>query len=130
MSNPCVVGLTSVLYHHIETDGTMKIACVQPLRLRVGCNEDGSKALWEHLDGFVWIRDVGSISRGGGTTLRGHFFLKKKGAFFKVKRALLCLLQNLGGVRAPSAPRFLRLWCGSVQKIERRAARCGGFHAM
>ena len=55
--------------------------------------------------------DVGSISNsGGGTTLRGHFFLKKKGTFFKVKRALLCLLQNLGGARTSSAPRFLRLW--------------------
>ena len=49
-------------------------------------------------------RDVGSISNLGDTMLRGHFVLKKKGHFLRIKRALLCLLQNLGGVRAPSAP--------------------------
>ena len=42
-------------------------------------------------------RDVGSISNLGGTTLRGHFLRKKKGHFLRIKRALVCLLQNLGG---------------------------------
>ena len=49
-------------------------------------------------------RDVGRISNLGGTTLRGHFFLKKKGAFLKIKRALLCLLENLGGHVPPVPP--------------------------
>ena len=44
----------------------------------------------------------------GGTTLQGHFFLKKKGTFSKNKRTLICLLQNLGA-HAPSTPQFLRL---------------------
>ena len=44
------------------------------------------------------------LKLGGGTALRGHFFLKKKGAFIRLKSALLCLLQNLGGAHAPSAP--------------------------
>ena len=39
-----------------------------------------------------------------GTTSRGHFFLKKKGHFLKIKRALLCLLQNLGGHVPPVPP--------------------------
>ena len=52
-------------------------------------------------------RDVGSISNLGGTTLGGHFFLKKKGPFSKIKRALLCLLQNLGG----HVPRVLLCLC-------------------
>ena len=33
----------------------------------------------------------------GSTTLPAHFFLKKKGHFLKIKGALLCLLQYLGG---------------------------------
>ena len=41
--------------------------------------------------------------------LGGQFFLNKKGHFLRIKRSLLCLLQNLGGARAPIAPRFLRL---------------------
>ena len=47
--------------------------------------------------------DLGSISNFGGTTLRGHFFLTKKEAFSKTKRALLCLLRNLGGT-CPQCP--------------------------
>ena len=43
----------------------------------------------------VCDKDVRSISNLGGTTLRGNFFLRKKGHFLKIKRALLCLLQNL-----------------------------------
>ena len=42
-------------------------------------------------------RNVGSIADLGGTTLRRHFFHKKRGHFLKIKRPLLCLLQNLGG---------------------------------
>ena len=60
---------------------------------------------------IIGIRNVGSTSNFGGTTLQGHFFFKEKGAFSKIKafskieRALLCLLQNLGGgARAPNAP--------------------------
>ena len=41
---------------------------------------------------------------GGAQHFEGAVFLKKKGAFSENKRALLCLLQNLGGARAPSAP--------------------------
>ena len=33
----------------------------------------------------------------GGTTLRGHYFLKKKGVVFKIRKELLCLLQDLKG---------------------------------
>ena len=45
------------------------------------------------------FRKVGRISNlgGGDTTLQGHFFIKLKGQFLKIKRALLCLFQNLGG---------------------------------
>ena len=43
------------------------------------------------------------LKREGSTTLRGHFLLRRKGNFLKIKRALLCLLQNHGG-RAPSSP--------------------------
>ena len=53
---------------------------------------------------IIGIRNAGSTSNLGGTTLRGHFFLKERGAFSKIERALLCLLQNLGGARAPNAP--------------------------
>ena len=35
---------------------------------------------------FGLSRDVGSISNLGGTTLRGHFFLKKQGAISKIKK--------------------------------------------
>ena len=51
-------------------------------------------------------REVGSISNLGHDTLRA-LFLKKKGAFFKVKRALLSLLQNLGG-HVPPVPMSMR----------------------
>ena len=36
-----------------------------------------------HISAEPKFRDVGSISNLGGTTLRGHLFLKKKGAFSK-----------------------------------------------
>ena len=39
----------------------------------------------------------------GDTALRGHFFVEKKGAFSKIKRALVCLLQKLGGT-CPQGP--------------------------
>ena len=46
---------------------------------------------------------------GGGTTLRGHFLLKKKGAFFKNEMGISLFIVVLEA-RAPSAlPRFLRL---------------------
>ena len=41
----------------------------------------------------------------GGTTLQGHFSFKLKGHFLKIE-GTLCLLQNLGGAHAPSAPGF------------------------
>ena len=44
------------------------------------------------------------ISNLGGTTLRGHFSLREKGHFLKMKKALLCLLQNLGGHTPPVPP--------------------------
>ena len=55
---------------------------------------------------FETDRDVGSISNlgGGGKTLQGHFFIKLKGLSLNIKRALLCLLQNLGGGSAPVPP--------------------------
>ena len=31
------------------------------------------------------------LKLGGGASLRGHFFLKKKGTFLKMKRSFLCL---------------------------------------
>ena len=39
----------------------------------------------------------------GSTTIQEHLFLKQKGQFLKIKRALLCLLQNLGG-HVPPVP--------------------------
>ena len=45
----------------------------------------------------------------GARHFEGNFSLSKKGHFLKIKRALLCLLQNLRGARAPSAPWFLCL---------------------
>ena len=47
------------------------------------------------------------LKLGGHDTSRA-LFPQEKGAFFKVKRALLCLLLNLGGT-CPQCPRFLRL---------------------
>ena len=49
-------------------------------------------------------RDVGSVSNLGGHDTSRHFFLKKKGAFSKIRRAPLCLLQNLGGHVPPVPP--------------------------
>ena len=63
---------------------------------------------------IIGIRNVASTSNLGSTTLRGNFFLKKKGAFSEIKasskieRALLCLLQNLGG-HVPPMPPVIRL---------------------
>ena len=56
--------------------------------------------------GKTGIRDVGSISNLGARHFEGTSFLKKKGAFLKIKRALLCLLQNLGG-HVPPVPTFM-----------------------
>ena len=51
----------------------------------------------------LMCRDVGSISNlGGHNTLRALFF-KKKGAFLRIERTLLCLLQNLLGT-CPQCP--------------------------
>ena len=52
------------------------------------------------------FRDVGSISNLGGTALRGHFFLKETGHFLRIKRALLCSLQNLEGGTCPQCTRL------------------------
>ena len=56
--------------------------------------------------------DLGCISNLEGTKLGGHktlralFSLREKGHFPKIKRVLLCLLQNLGGSggHMPPAP--------------------------
>ncbi len=42
----------------------------------------------------------------GGVTLQGHFFIKQRGRFLKLKRPLHCFLQNLGGL----APWLPHLW--------------------
>ena len=44
------------------------------------------------------------LKLGRARHFEGTFFLRKRGLFLKIKRALLCLLQNLGGALAPSAP--------------------------
>ena len=49
------------------------------------------------------VRHVGSISILGGHEA-SRALVPLKGHFQEIKTALLCLLQNLGGVRAPSAP--------------------------
>ena len=43
----------------------------------------------------------------GARHIEGIFFVKKRGHFLKIKRPLLCSLQNLGA--RPPVPRFLRL---------------------
>ena len=48
-------------------------------------------------------RDVGRISDFGGTTLQGHSFVKKEGAFSKYKGHFF-VYYNIMGARAPSAP--------------------------
>ena len=53
---------------------------------------------------LVYIRDVGSISNLGGTTLQGHFFLKKKGAFSTNKKGTSLFVAKSWGAHAPSAP--------------------------
>ena len=49
------------------------------------------------------FRDVGSISNMGGRHFKGTFY-EAKGAIPEHKRALLCLLQNLGGHMPPVPP--------------------------
>ena len=43
------------------------------------------------------------LKLGGAQHFEGTFFLKKRGHFLEIKRALHCLLQNLGG-RCPQCP--------------------------
>ena len=43
------------------------------------------------------------LKLGGAPHLEGTFFLRKRGHFLKIKRALLCLLQNLVGT-CPQCP--------------------------
>ena len=40
---------------------------------------------------------------GGARHFEGTFFLRERGHFLEIKRALLCLLQNLGGM-CPQCP--------------------------
>ena len=45
------------------------------------------------------------LKLGGARNFEGtFFFLRKRGHFQKIKRALLCLLQNLGGHVPPVPP--------------------------
>ena len=46
--------------------------------------------------GLDVYRDVGSISNLGAGHFEGTFSSSKRGHFLTMKRALLCLLQNLG----------------------------------
>ena len=48
---------------------------------------------------------VGSISNYGAKVLQGHFFPQPVGALPGNKRALLCLLQDLGGGKCPQGLR-------------------------
>ena len=48
----------------------------------------------------------------GHDTSKALFSLRKRGHFLRMKRALLCLLQSLGGRTCPQCPRFLRLCDG------------------
>ena len=76
---------------------------------KILCRNITRKAIYCSLNIPGQGRDVGSISNLEGTTSQGQFFLKKMGAFSKIKRALLCLLQNLAGHMPPNAPWFLPL---------------------
>ena len=58
----------------------------------------------EELHALFSGRDVGSISNLGARHFEGTFSLRKKGHFLEIKRALLCLLQNLGGHVPPVPP--------------------------
>ena len=49
-------------------------------------------------------RDVGSISNLGGMTLRGHFFLKKKGAFSENKKGTSLFIAKSWGHMPPVPP--------------------------
>ena len=44
------------------------------------------------------------LKLGGAQHFKSTFSLRKRGHFLKIRRALLCLLQNLGGVCAPVPP--------------------------
>ena len=73
-----------------------------------------------------FLRDVGSISNLGAQHFKGTLFLKKTGPFFKIKRALLCLLQNLGGTypQGPPVPMSMNFlvnlfWVGGHMPFER-----------
>ena len=52
----------------------------------------------------VMARDVGSISNPGGTTLRGHFFLKKKGAFSRSKKGISLSIAKSWKGMCPQCP--------------------------
>eukprot|EP00112_Aurelia_sp_Birch-Aquarium-sp1_P017464 Seg405.6 transcript_id=Seg405.6/GoldUCD/mRNA.D3Y31 product="hypothetical protein" protein_id=Seg405.6/GoldUCD/D3Y31 len=60
------------------------------------------------------------LKLGRARHFKGTFFIKLKGHFLKIKRALLCLLQNLGGTRAPSAPPVPTSLHGGTHKFPRR----------
>ena len=51
------------------------------------------------------------LKLGGGATLRGHFFLKKKGAFSENKKGTSLFIAKSWGACAPSAPPVPHL-CG------------------
>ena len=54
-------------------------------------------------------------------TLQGHFFLKQKGHFSEIERALLCLLQNLGGHVPPQCPLVpMSMFVVSIEDIQKR----------
>ena len=58
---------------------------------------------------------------GGSTALRGHFFLKETGHFIGIKRALLCLLQNLGGHVPPVPPVPTSMFASDSFRIAKRS---------
>ena len=52
----------------------------------------------------IKIRDVGSISNLGGMALRGHIFLKEKGAFFKIEKGTSLFIAKSWGHVPPVPP--------------------------
>ena len=60
------------------------------------------------------VRYVGIISNLGGTTFRGHFFLKQKGAFSENETGTSLFTVKSWEARAPSAP-------GSRVSVQRNA---------
>ena len=67
--------------------------------------------------------DLGQVQRrrkhlklGRARRFEGTFSLRKKGHFLKIKRALLCLLQNLGG-HVPPVPPVPTSMCKSIFTI-------------